>query len=840
MRLRARTVAAWGAVALGISNLGRLPAGALGGREAPLILADLVTVTMWLFLIAAVASGRVRVTIDRTIAAVIAFVAVATVSTGLALLRYDPGIVESAGMLAFLVRWVAYFGWYPFVAWCLTRGEADDAWRNVERALLAFCIFGILQSAFLPGFAQMIESANSARAWDVQGRRLVSTVLDPNFAGIFIVIALLARLARVTEGAHESGWKLAILATGLLLTVSRSSILAMLVGLTVLGFTRGLRLRLIRIFVAAGLLLLPFITVLIGFAAGFNKFGVDGSAAQRLIPWSRAILLIRDHPLLGVGFNAIPQAQQVRGWRPVGGAESTYDGGLLFVAAMTGLLGLLFYTRILARVWGSARRTWRDAGVPLGDRAHASAAAASIAAVCVHSLFVNSLLLPFVMQILWTMWARLAHAAATHRGRLGAAVAAPVLLLVTACDPCAGTAQCTRPGDAVTVGGAIVHYATGEPVSGARVDVRFTSTGEPEVVQSVVTDAEGLWEARATVAGMDSVWAHVDITPDGGRTYAVPPFPLDRGEPEYVGQWVDVPYVQFIAFLTFKGAPLTGADVEFRPSSGVMPTDPEVPTARTDGIGAFTMLVSGPAVGAVVGDLVVEHAVHGGSATLPAFPIQLGHRYEFPVPRATVETAPRLAYGGAIVFLGTGEQVGGVDFEFRRTGGIQISPSTFTVTSRPDGYFNFAVTPLASGDVIGDVTIRPPTGPAKSYAGVRFATYTGPSIPFSGLWGYGEAWKWTLEIVRHATGGAAAGVPVTFRRTGGLDVTPQVFTGQTDAAGRFQLHGAVRDTGVVVGELIIAPPGEPEEVIRDIRLRTNPDNAFHFAGVFGFGPPVGP
>lgn len=840
MRLQARTVATWGAIALGISNLGRLPAGALGGREAPLILADVVTVVMWMFLVAAVASGRVRIAIDRTVAAVFGFVAVAGLSTLLALMRYDPGIVESAGIIAFLLRWVAYFGWYPFIAWCLTREEADHAWHNVERALLVFCAFGILQSAFLPGFAQMLESASSAREWDVQGRRLVSTVLDPNFAGIFIVIALLARLARVTEGGREDGWKLAVLTTGLLLTVSRSSILAMLVGLAVLGFTRGLRLRLIRIFVAGGLLLLPFITILVGFAAGFNKFGVDGSAAQRLIPWSRAILLIRDHPFFGVGFNAIPQAQQVRGWRPVGGAEATYDGGLLFVAAMAGLIGLLFYTRILARVWSAARRTWRDAAAPARDRAHASAAAASIAAVCVHSLFVNSLLLPFVMQILWTMWARLAHASAAQRARLGSMAAVPLLALMAACDPCVGTAQCVRADESVTVSGSIVHYATGEPLAGVQVDVRFSSPGAPDVVQPVVTDSEGLWEARAVVLGTQSVSADISITPPGGLSYKVPTFTVPRGEPLYVGQWVDIPYVRYIGFLTFKGAPLPHAHVRFWPKEGVVPLNPSTPASYTDGIGAFTMLMSGPAVGRVVGNLVIDHPLLGTSTTIESFPIELGFRYEFPRPLSSLETAPKLEYGGAIVFLGTGEHTGGVAFEFTRTGGVEISPSTFTVTSRPDGYFNFAVEPLSSGEVIGDVTIRPPTGAATTYTGVRFATRNSGPIPFSGVWGYGEAWKWTLEVVRNATGATAAGIPVTFRRTAGLEVTPQVFSGVTDAGGRFQVEGAVRDTGVVIGELTIAPPGEPAHVIRDIRLRTNPDNEFHFAGLFGFGPPATP
>ena len=37
----------------------------------------------------------------------------------------------------------------------------------------------------------MIHDGGDLPTWDLQGRRLVSSVLDPNFAGVLIVIALL-------------------------------------------------------------------------------------------------------------------------------------------------------------------------------------------------------------------------------------------------------------------------------------------------------------------------------------------------------------------------------------------------------------------------------------------------------------------------------------------------------------------------------------------------------------------------------------------------------------------------------------------------------------------------
>jgi O-antigen ligase len=426
MRLSARAVAGAGAVAFALGNVGRIPSAALGGRSTPLVAADLAVALVWAFLCLALAAGAVRPLVDRVATAAAAFIGVALLSTALAFSRYRLGATDGFGVLAFLVRWVAYFGWYLFPLWCLTRDESRAAWRDIERAILAIAVFGIAQSAFLPGFAQIVHDGSGMPTWDVQGRRLVSTLLDPNFAGILIVVGIVARLARIAEGMRERALPLVVLAVALLLTVSRSAIAALIVALVVIAFARGLKLALFRVIAVGVVLVLPFLSLLISFAAGFNKLGYDASAAQRLIPWTRAIRLLLEHPWLGVGFNAVQQAQEAHGWRPVGGADVSLDGGLLFVAAMTGLIGLWLYVRILWRVWRSARRAWRDRGAPPEHRAHAVASAAVLAAVVVHSLFVNSLLLPFVMQVLWVMWARLEHIAAARRVRLGIPQPVPV------------------------------------------------------------------------------------------------------------------------------------------------------------------------------------------------------------------------------------------------------------------------------------------------------------------------------------------------------------------------------------------------------------------------------
>jgi O-antigen ligase/polysaccharide polymerase Wzy-like membrane protein len=860
-RVSARTIAAVGAIALALGNLGRIPAGALGGRGAPIVALDLVVVAVWMVLLYALATRRAQLAIDGVAGAASVFVVVALISTALAFSRYNLGAADGLGVVAFLVRWVAYFGWYPFVAWCLTADESRDAWRDVERALLAFCVFGILQSAFLPGFAQMVNAGGTLKEWDVQGRRLVSTLLDPNFAGLVIVIALLFRLARVAENEKESGPAMVLLSAGVLLTVSRSAILALAVGLGVLVLARGLKLRLIKLFVVGALLLLPFLSFAIAFAAGFHKLGFDMSAAQRFVPWTRALRLIAEHPLLGIGFNAIQQAQESHGWRPIGGADVSLDGGLLFVAAMTGLIGVGIYVLMMISVSRAARRAWRDTDVPALDRAHATATAASTAAVVVHSLFVNSLLLPFVMQILWVMWGRLAHISASRRARLGLPAARRIMVpgeligaparasllqfagfvtllgVAGACDPCAGTVNCSSsPHYEAT--GTIVDHHTGIGVAGARVDAVFQAQGGV-VNASALTDKDGLWRLTADAPGAASTTAIFTVTAPGHAAYNTAPVAVHavttRGNADVMGQWTEAPFARFLATVVHAGVPLVGASVAFAPTTDGVTFESES-TVATNGSGIFEMDLSSPAA-AAVGALTIVHSSLARPETIERFSIPLGYTFGVPHPTTTIAVGGQIAYGGEVIFRGTGEKAANVQVTFARTGGIATDPTSVTTTTNASGFFRLDLNPLEKGEVIGDLTFTPRAGAPAAYHDVRLATYDSVAIRSLGVWTYGAAWAWAVELWRFDSLKAVPNVGVAFHATSGLPIDSSKFQNlRTDASGRVELRGAVRDTGTVIGTIVVFPASGPPRTIPNVRLHTNFDDQLHFGGVYGFGP----
>lgn len=408
MRLGTRSLIAAASVGLLFAQLGRIPGSSLGGRGAAISLLDLSLIPLWLLLVLTVPSGRRRWCLDEVSIAGLVFTGVAIASLVVAGPKWGLSTVEFAGSAAFLARWIAYAGWFVLIV-----SDADpdaagrDAWQTLERALIAIAAFGLVQSAFIPNFA-MEMSGWTGLEWDEQGRRLVSTIFDPNHAGALFGVVLLMRLARENEGVRGHRGVLLLMALAFGLTVSRSALLGVLAGVAVLVAARGIAPGLRRIALVGAVALAPLLPAFLWFADRFNKLSVDGSALQRLIPWLRGFRMLRDNPLLGVGFNAAGPAQRAYGWESVGGSEISMDGGLLFVAVLTGVLGLAAYLWMVGAVGVAARRTWRALDASSEQRAFAVGAWAATVSILVASLFGNLLLMPIVMLPLWVLWGRVA------------------------------------------------------------------------------------------------------------------------------------------------------------------------------------------------------------------------------------------------------------------------------------------------------------------------------------------------------------------------------------------------------------------------------------------------
>ena len=392
-------------VAVLSGNVVRLPLLATGGKSAPLLPLDVVVVAF-------VALGVVeawrqrRFGVDGVAVAGGLFLAIA----GMALVTAGARVgLEGRDLLfggAYLARWALYFGIYVTASTWLTARDAMDVLRAMRLVIMVFAAFGIVQALFLPGFAQLVYPDSALyQDWDPQGRRLVSTFLDPNYAGILLVIGLTVWGGSYLAGAKASAWEGLLLGTALILTLSRGSALAAAAAGATLLVARGATVRAARLLVVAMLLLIVATPLLLPYAADYDKLLVDGSALQRLLAWQKALILVGDHPWLGVGFNTVGFVARRYGWMAEGASSFGLDGGLLFIAALTGVIGLAAFLLLLWVLARSAWRSWDALSWSPEARGVALAVPASIVAVTVQATFANTLLMSLVLAPCWLLWA---------------------------------------------------------------------------------------------------------------------------------------------------------------------------------------------------------------------------------------------------------------------------------------------------------------------------------------------------------------------------------------------------------------------------------------------------
>lgn len=412
-----------------VANLGRIPVAATGGRALPILVNDLAVGAMILLCGVGLAQHR-QLRLDRVSFLALLFMAVGGVSALLAIPRFGLSLGAVLVSLSYLARWAVYFAIYLIVTNVVRSGDVTRVWRALEGTILVFSAFGVVQSIFLPNFAQIVYPDSRAYLdWDPQGHRLVSTFLDPNYAGAFILIGLLVALGQLAMGARVAWWKLAVLFPALLMTASRSALLAFMVAAMVIMVVRGLSKQLLRAAAIGMVVLLAASPWLLEFARSFNKLEMDASALTRIMNWVHGLTIVADHPILGIGFNTWGFVQQEYGWLTPDGAHAAsfgIAGGLLFVAALTGLVGLAVYVAMLGAIVRRARRVWRDRSVSPEHRGIALGGAALVPMIVVHSLFTNSIFYPFLMEALWVVWAlTLPMLQRENRDDTAAAVIAP-------------------------------------------------------------------------------------------------------------------------------------------------------------------------------------------------------------------------------------------------------------------------------------------------------------------------------------------------------------------------------------------------------------------------------
>ncbi len=322
----------------------------------------------------------------------------------LTLLKGSPEVDFGQGLIGgfYLIRF-SFYSLFSLVIYDAARKDSIAAALLLNGLLLSF--LGLAQFLIYPD----LTSLASEFGYDPHQNRLVSTFLDPNFTGAYLVLALI--FLWNTGSVVWARFRLVLiclLLLSLVLTFSRSAWLMLAAVIFLYSLLKSPKLLLIS-FLVAGLayFLVPRVQTRI---SGITD--PDDSARSRFVSWQRAGSVFSENKLMGVGFNLFRPAQERFGFFDPSTGSLRYDSGqagqatgghagagsdssLLLVMATSGLPGLVIFLFLYGTLFSLA---WRRISQPLG-----LVLVLSLFGLLLESQFINSLFYPPVMLWLWVL-----------------------------------------------------------------------------------------------------------------------------------------------------------------------------------------------------------------------------------------------------------------------------------------------------------------------------------------------------------------------------------------------------------------------------------------------------
>lgn len=313
---------------------------------------------------------------------------------------YLPSGAVIGGSLYFF-RFLAYQMVFFFVQSSIKDiRQAKTIFNVILGTGVALSVLGFAQLIIMPDFSSMVPEG-----WDPHVGRLLSTWFDPNLlGGLFAFLALVVIAQMIIN--KMSFWKITTLAVfigALLLTFSRSSLVAFAFGFFII-ITLTVKRSWWLLVLGSAAMIAAFLSSPRIQERVQGIITIDVTAQKRFESWSNVMQIVREHPLLGVGFNTLRYVQFENGLTPdpnehsAGGSDSSF----LTILATTGIFGFLTFIWL----WVSALFvSWKifaqkqnnfNAALGLGI-------IGGLASLFVHSQFVNSLLYPHILVVVWVI-----------------------------------------------------------------------------------------------------------------------------------------------------------------------------------------------------------------------------------------------------------------------------------------------------------------------------------------------------------------------------------------------------------------------------------------------------
>ncbi len=294
----------------------------------------------------------------------------------------------------FLVRFIIYFCLAVVVFNIIGK---DKIKRWIDLILIIGCIYiliGLIQFFAIPDLSFLTPFG-----WDPHQQRIVTTVIDPNFSGFIFVLLFSLATSLYFYSARKLPYFMVALGSfiAVILTFSRSSYLAFIAAIFVIGITKSRKLL-----VAALLVLLLVFTIVPQVRTRIiGALTLDETAQARIESWQNAFVVIGDNPFFGVGFNTYRFTQERYNFFATDNPEGGHSGGgvdssLLLVTATTGVIGLSLFIFFLGSIIKTVANNVSASPLHL-------ATLASVVALLVHSIFVNSLFFPQIMLLIFPL-----------------------------------------------------------------------------------------------------------------------------------------------------------------------------------------------------------------------------------------------------------------------------------------------------------------------------------------------------------------------------------------------------------------------------------------------------
>lgn len=310
------------------------------------------------------------------------FIAVCVFSLFFSLIFFNPPQILTGAL--YLVRFVSYII-FSKIIWD-KYGKSKDKKELMIQSLIAIgffvAVFGWIQYLVFPDL-----TALKIFGWDDHYFRLVSTLLDPAFTGIILVLTeILVVLKTVKKQTKLLFFLNVFLVMTIAFTYSRASYLSLVLSLIILVWK--FRQKLLFFILVFFVLLIPILPKPAGEGVNLAR---TYSINEKFKNYRDSAKLFEQSPIFGVGFNNICEAKQkfLNNGNPVPDAMhscSGLDNSLFFILATTGIAGVFVFVDAIYMTLKNTSADYFGLALKL-----------SFFAIFIHGMYTNTFFYSFVL-----------------------------------------------------------------------------------------------------------------------------------------------------------------------------------------------------------------------------------------------------------------------------------------------------------------------------------------------------------------------------------------------------------------------------------------------------------